>query len=82
MTRATLGHTGRALSAGPGTVAVYLLVAAAAVLRLVAGTEWAGAEQLSTAAGGLWIAGFGLFVVLYGPMHLAAPVAAAGPADE
>src|SRR3546814_9326130 len=36
MTRATLGHTGRALSADRATVAVYLLVASSAVLRLVA----------------------------------------------
>ncbi|TDI67753.1 MAG: short-chain dehydrogenase [Alphaproteobacteria bacterium] len=81
MTRATLGHTGRPLAAGRGTVVAYVLVTAAAVPRLAAGAEWAAALPLSFVAGGLWIAGFGLFVLLYGPMHLAAPVAAARSDD-
>jgi uncharacterized protein involved in response to NO len=81
MTRATLGHTGRALAAGPGTVAAYLLVVAAAALRLAAAFAGTSAEPLSFTAGGLWIAGFGLFVVLYGPMHLGARVSTVGTDD-
>ena len=34
MTRATLGHTGQALHAGPGTVLIYLFLIAAVVVRL------------------------------------------------
>jgi uncharacterized protein involved in response to NO len=36
MTRASLGHTGRPLIAGPGTTAIYVLITLAALLRLVA----------------------------------------------
>src|SRR3546814_15327500 len=37
MTRATLGHTGRALTAGRGTVAIYAAVICAALARIGAG---------------------------------------------
>lgn len=37
MTRATLGHTGQVLSAGPGTVAIYGSILAASLLRICAG---------------------------------------------
>ncbi len=70
MTRATLGHTGRALAAGPGTLGAYLLVIAAAALRVGAGFAGGLEGAVTMAAGGLWVAGFGLFVILYGPMHL------------
>ena len=36
MTRASLGHTGQALSAGRGTQAIYLFALCAAVLRIIA----------------------------------------------
>jgi uncharacterized protein involved in response to NO len=70
MTRATLGHTGRALAAGPGTLRAYLLVIAAAAARVGAGFAGGLEGAMTMAAGGLWVAGFGLFVILYGPMHL------------
>ncbi len=66
MTRATLGHTGRALAAGPGTRAIYLLVTLAAVLRLAAPLAGANALTLTWIAGGAWSAAFGLFALLYG----------------
>ena len=66
MTRASLGHTGRALAAGPGTQAIYALVLLAACLRVVAALI--GSLALIDYAGGLWIAGFALFVALYGPL--------------
>ena len=70
MTRATLGHTGQALVAGPGTAAAYLLVTIAAVLRVVAGT-WPGIGSPATMlARGLWIGAFALFALLYGPVLL------------
>lgn len=35
MTRASLGHTGRSLVAGPGTQAIYVFVTLAALLRVL-----------------------------------------------
>jgi uncharacterized protein involved in response to NO len=70
MTRATRGHTGRALSADRGTVAIYILVNIAAIVRVAvaAGETWT--IPLLVASAGLWIGAFALFVVVYGPMLL------------
>lgn len=66
--RAILGHTGRPLHAGPGTAAVYLLIIAAAIAR-VGGSVWPDLYmELLALSGAFWIAGFGLFLFLYGPM--------------
>ncbi|MCQ0091874.1 NnrS family protein [Roseovarius sp. M141] len=70
MTRATLGHTGRALHAGPGTVALYVLLALSVLARLVADL-WPGLPLLELAAI-FWIGAFGGFAVLYGPILLTA----------
>jgi len=67
MTRASLGHTGRALTAGTGTIAVYVLVALAAVLRVLTALDLLPWETLRW-AGAAWVAGFGLFVALYVPV--------------
>lgn len=70
MTRATLGHTGQALHAGPGTVAIYLSLVAAVLARVAAGI-WPGeASLLHTLSGSAWIAAFSGFAVLYGPLLL------------
>lgn len=68
MTRATLGHSGRALAATPGTVTVYLLVAAALVARVAMAClpQWTAPLMLAAAA--FWCAAFAGFVVLYWPM--------------
>ena len=69
MTRATLGHTGQALVAGPGTTAIYALITVAAVLRLcapLAGPE--GYLPVLALAGAAWSGAFGLFAVLYWPL--------------
>lgn len=68
MTRATLGHSGRALSAGHGTLAIYLLVTLAALLRLVAPLGGQQMLMLTWLAGAAWSAAFGLFALLYGRM--------------
>lgn len=70
MTRATLGHSGRALTVGTGTAALYLLVIASVATRLLAGVFPGSASFLWTASAILWCAGFGGFVALYGPMLL------------
>ena len=66
MTRASLGHTGHPLEAGFGTQAIYALVLAAAMLRIVA--AFAGSILLLEAAGAAWIAGFCCFLLLYAPL--------------
>jgi uncharacterized protein involved in response to NO len=69
MTRATLGHTGRPLAAGPGTAAIYILVTLAAVLRLLAPLGSAHYLVMLSLAGAAWSGAFGLFVLLYaGPL--------------
>ena len=70
MTRATLGHTGRPLAAGPATAAIYGLVTAAALARLASAVLPEAALALLSAAGLFWLAGFGLFLARYGPMLL------------
>lgn len=66
MTRATLGHTGRPLTAGMGTLLVFVLVIAAAVARTFV---FIAPPELYTpaihVAGAAWIAAFTLYVALY-----------------
>jgi uncharacterized protein involved in response to NO len=70
MTRATLGHTGRELTAGAGTTAIYLALVAAVLARLAAGI-WPGQASLLHALSALaWIGAFGGFAALYGPLLL------------
>ena len=65
MTRASLGHSGRPLRAGPGELIIYLLVLAAGLARLVA-PFWADQTQLLIIVAAIaWAGGFGLFSVLY-----------------
>lgn len=66
MTRATLGHSGRALVARQGTQAIYVLITLAAVARLAAPLAGAHALVLTWIAGGAWSAAFALFALLYG----------------
>ncbi|WBU58939.1 NnrS family protein [Paracoccus albus] len=77
MSRATRGHTGRSLSASRMTIAAYLCLFAAALLRPVA--DLSGMIAMMEAAGILWIAAFGLFVVENAPMllHVRRPARAA-----
>lgn len=68
MTRASLGHTGRALTAGLGTVLAYLLVSLGAAARVIAPLAGTVEPAVYAVAGILWIGGFALFLILYGPM--------------
>jgi len=67
MTRATLGHTGRPLTAGAATTAIYAAVIVATLARLAAGLAPPHAMALHQLSGATWIAAFGGFAVLYGP---------------
>jgi uncharacterized protein involved in response to NO len=70
MTRTTLGHTGRSLTANCTTGLIYLLVGLAAVVRLAAAFDAGWTMPLLFASASFWIAGFGLFVLSYGPFLL------------
>lgn len=70
MSRVTLGHSGRALVAGPGTVWAYGLVSLAALLRIGAPLGGVWYAPLVSCAGLAWSAAFALFIVLYGPALL------------
>ncbi|MDH3473962.1 MAG: NnrS family protein, partial [Rhodospirillales bacterium] len=67
MTRATLGHSGRPLTAGPGTVAIYAMVTVAAALRVVGASFDDLASVMLPASGLFWMVAFGLFVTIYLP---------------
>ena len=71
MTRATLGHTGRPLTADRWTAAIYFLVATAAALRVAAPFAVGIYLPLLWASGLTWSTAFGLFAVRYGRMLLA-----------
>jgi uncharacterized protein involved in response to NO len=70
MTRATLGHTGKALAAGPGTVAIYASLVAAVLARLSAGVVPQQAGMLHSLSGLLWIGAFAGFSIIYGRLLL------------
>jgi uncharacterized protein involved in response to NO len=73
MTRATLGHTGQTLTAGPGTVAIYAALVGAVLARLAAGLWPDQAHLLHMVAGAGWTVAFGGFAVIYGPLLLRPP---------
>jgi uncharacterized protein involved in response to NO len=76
MTRASLGHTGQPLAAGPGTQAIYLFVFCAAMLRIAAAFN--GSIVMIELASMAWVAAFGGFALLYGPKLATRPPAWAG----
>lgn len=67
MTRATLGHTGQGLSAGPATVVIYLGVFAAGLSRVAAALLPAYAIPLFSVSALGWSVGFLGFAIAYGP---------------
>ena len=70
MPRVTLGHTGRDLTASRATVAIFILINAAAVTRVAASWNTDATMILIALSGLCWIAAFGLFEIVYGPMLL------------
>lgn len=67
MSRASLGHTGRPLHAGRGTLAIYLAVAGSVLTRLLAGVL-PGQSWLLHLSGTLWVLAFAGFAALYLPV--------------
>jgi uncharacterized protein involved in response to NO len=70
MTRATLGHTGRDLTAALPVTAAYGLLLGAVLLRVFGGLALPAGTAVAAAAL-LWIAAFAVFVAVFGPMLLA-----------
>ena len=70
MTRATLGHTGRDLTAGPGTTVIFILITLAAAGRTAASILPDLYSSLLNGAALAWVLAFGLFVLIYAPMLL------------
>jgi uncharacterized protein involved in response to NO len=68
MTRASLGHTGQPLTAGPLTQSIYAAVVIAAILRIAATVLPDAMIPLLHAAGAAWIAAFWMFAAGYGPL--------------
>ena len=68
MTRASLGHTGRALRASPATIGIYIALGVAAAARIVAAQSPAWSLPLLHLAAGAWIIAFAGFAIVYGPL--------------
>lgn len=68
MTRASLGHTGRALTASRLTVAAYAALILCALLRPLGEALPDHAMDIYAASGLLWIAAFGLFCLEFAPI--------------
>lgn len=70
MTRATLGHTGRLLSASRGTQFIFGSIVVAALLRIGATLYIAEGNALLHLSALAWILAFVVFAAIYGPMLL------------
>ena len=68
MTRATRGHTGRALTASRWTVTAYASLVLSAAVRPLNAVLPDHASVIYAASGVLWIMAFGLYLAEYGPM--------------
>ena len=78
MSRATLGHTGRALTASPGLNTAYLLITLAAFSRIIAPLYAEGYLPLVTLSAAAWVGAFVCFLLACGPMLLGPRVDAVG----
>jgi uncharacterized protein involved in response to NO len=68
MTRASLGHTGRPLHAGPMTVVIYVLVNLGALLRVFGPITGLPTNLMLGVAATAWSGAYLLFALLYGPL--------------
>lgn len=71
MSRATLGHTGRPLKVAPAMTWSYFLLIAAVLVRVL-GPVWLPLGYVASIqlAGGLWIAAWLIYAVIYTPILL------------
>lgn len=66
MARSTLGHTGQVLTAGRGSVAMFMCVLGSVGLRIAAGIWPEVADVLYTLSALCWVGAFAGFIALYG----------------
>jgi len=66
MTRASIGHTGKALVATPATQAIYLAIIVAALMRIGALLAAAEGSQLLDIAAVAWCVAFLGFAIAFG----------------
>jgi uncharacterized protein involved in response to NO len=81
MPRVTLGHTGRDLTANWATVAIFVLINAAAITRVAASWNPDDMMILLALSAACWMAAFGLFEIVYGPMLLTRQPTCSGPSS-
>lgn len=81
MTRATLGHTGQALTASRATALMYSALITAVLTRVVAGSWNTHTELLYGVSGVLWIAAFGGFILGYGKFLVMPKILPSGIAE-
>ena len=77
MTRVSLGHSGRALTAKRSTQAIYIAIIFVAISRIAAPFLGNYSLAILTLAGAGWTLAFLGFVVVYGPILLRARIAPA-----
>jgi len=71
ITRVSLGHTGRRLAPSRRAVAGYVMIGAAAFVRVFGAALFPAESRIVLlSAGALWIAAFGIFIVEYAPILL------------
>lgn len=75
MSRAALGHTGRAIRASTATVAAYVFLSAAAIIRPASDLFPQYYYTVFALSGLLWLLAFVAFLVVYAPILLAPRVA-------
>ena len=68
MTRATLGHSGRAITAGALTISCFIAIHSAAILRVLDGVLVIEGNALIEASSALWVVAYGLFLIGYTPL--------------
>jgi len=68
MTRASLGHTGQALTASAATQVIYAAIIVAALARVCAAVVPAHGEVLLHVAAFGWVAAFAGFAIAFGPL--------------
>ncbi|MDA9438050.1 short-chain dehydrogenase [Bradyrhizobium sp. CCBAU 51745] len=73
MTRASLGHTGQALTASPATQIIYIAIIVAALTRIAAVVLPAHGDVLLHLAACGWIVAFLGFAVAFGPLLTGSP---------
>lgn len=66
MTRATLGHTGRQLSADKATMVIYIMIIIGASIRVLAPYTGAAYLYVIVAGAAFWASGFLGFCIFYG----------------